>query len=38
MEILLVDFNAIVGRRSIFNPTIGVIVYVRIAIIMRLDL
>ena len=36
-KILLGDFNAKVGRENIFKPTIGMRVYIRIAMIMELE-
>jgi len=37
MEILLGDFNAIVGRENIFKPTLGFRSYIRTVIVMVLE-
>ena len=37
MKILLVEFNAKVGRENIFKPTMGMRGYIRIVMIMVLE-
>jgi hypothetical protein len=37
LNILLGDFNAKVGREDIFKPTIGMIVYMKLVMIMELE-